>query len=283
MIELWTELAGKAALTLDEAQDAKLSRYLELLVEANEKMNLTRIVDVDSARVQHIGDALTVLPYLPKGEHKLADVGSGGGVPGIPLAIARPDASITLIESTKKKAAFLKRAASELGLPNVKVLDLRAEDVGNGPLRETFDIAIARAVASLDWLAEWCLPLVKKKGTMLAMKGQKIVEELPRRRAHDSTVGRNARGGASGGAAGVGSSGNRFNLENRNDRSTLSPARYRDQGKSNRRIEFATFSLFGCSHKRGEHREIIWEQSYESWPICACCNFVWGDWLLGEG
>jgi 16S rRNA (guanine527-N7)-methyltransferase len=179
MNELWNTLAARANVTLDQTHHDRLSKYLDLLIEANETMNLTRIVDRAAAEVQHIGDALTLLPFLPAGNISLADVGTGGGVPGIPLAIARPDISVTLIESTKKKAVFLERAAAELGLANLRVVAERAEDVGVSDLRETFDVAVARAVATLDWLAEWCMPLVKPKGKMLAMKGKRAAEELP--------------------------------------------------------------------------------------------------------
>jgi 16S rRNA (guanine527-N7)-methyltransferase len=149
------------------------------LFEANTRMNLTRITDRPDAELQHVGDALTALPYLLKEPHRLADVGSGGGVPGIPLAIARPDMQIMLIESTKKKAAFLKETAAALKLGNVTVSEWRAEDVGNSNSRETFDVVIARAVATMVWLAEWCLPLVKRGGKFLAMKGPKVNDELP--------------------------------------------------------------------------------------------------------
>jgi 16S rRNA (guanine527-N7)-methyltransferase len=179
MTQLWNDLATRAGLALTDEQREKLSRYLDLLIEANERMNLTRITDRAAAEVQHVGDSLTVLPFLPKGPHRLADVGTGGGVPGIPLAIVRPDAQVLLIESTKKKTGFLRQAVEALQLPNVQITELRAEDVGQSADRETFDIAVARAVATFDWLAEWCLPLVKKGGKMLAMKGPKIAEELP--------------------------------------------------------------------------------------------------------
>ena len=181
MNSLWNELAARADRTLSDDQHAQLSRYLDLLLEANQRMNLTRITDRAAAEVQHVGDALTLLPHLPKEPHRLADVGTGGGVPGIPLAIARPDAQVVLIESTKKKAAFLASAAAALGLKNVTVVDTRAEDAGQSPKwREAFDVAVARAVATLDWLAEWCLPLVKPKGgKVLAMKGARAAEELP--------------------------------------------------------------------------------------------------------
>lgn len=179
MNPLWNDLSARAAVSLSEAQHAQLEHYLDLLFEANARMNLTRISDRATAEVQHIGDALTVLPLLPKQPHRLADVGSGGGVPGIPLAIARPDVQVMLIESTKKKAAFLKSAVEAMGLGNVVVSEWRAEEVGRSNSRETFDIAVARAVATLDWLVEWCMPLVIKGGGMLAMKGPKVADELP--------------------------------------------------------------------------------------------------------
>jgi len=176
---LWNQLAAAANLPLSDSQQQQLSRYLDLLEQANQRMNLTRITDRAAAEIQHIGDSLTLLPHLPTNASNIADVGSGGGVPGLPLAIARPDCRITLIESTKKKANFLSETAAQLNLTNVTVVPDRAEDVGQSPLRETFDIAIARAVAELVWLAEWCLPLVKTGGAMLAMKGARATAELP--------------------------------------------------------------------------------------------------------
>jgi len=198
---LWAALAGRAGLSLSEAQSAALARYLDLLLAGNETMNLTRITDRAAAEVQHVADALTLLPFLPAGPFHLADVGSGGGVPGIPLAIARPDAQVLLIESTRKKAHFLRQTVAALGLANVRVTEERAEDIAQvkagstrsaragstrspqAPdarrVREGFDVAVARAVAPMVWLAEWCLPLVKKGGRMLAMKGPKVAEELP--------------------------------------------------------------------------------------------------------
>jgi 16S rRNA (guanine527-N7)-methyltransferase len=176
---LWTEISARANINLSAEQHELLSRYLDLLLQANQTMNLTRITDRAAAEIQHIADALTLLPFIPIGPIALAEVGSGGGVPGIPLAIARPDAQITLIESTKKKAAFLRSVAESLNLKNVNVIDQRAEEVGRSNLRGTFDIVVARAVGQLVWLAEWCLPLTKKAGKVLAMKGAKIHEELP--------------------------------------------------------------------------------------------------------
>jgi 16S rRNA (guanine527-N7)-methyltransferase len=181
MIELWCQIAARAQVPLTERQEALLNQYLDLLLEANQRMNLTGISDRAQAEVQHIGDTLTLLPFLAPGPIRLADVGSGGGVPGIPLAIVRPDAEVLLIESTKKKAAFLRSVVEQLALGNVTVSDQRVEDLAQDPThRESFDIAVARAVATIDWLIEWCLPLVKKGGKFLAMKGPKVHEELPR-------------------------------------------------------------------------------------------------------
>ena len=179
MNELWNSLSSRAGVALSEQQDQLLSRYIDLLLEANQLVNLTRITDLAAAEIQHVGDALTLLPFLPAGAITLIDVGSGGGVPGIPLAIARLDARVILLEATKKKAAFLSEAIAKLGLTNVQVLAERAESAGRGKLRESCDVAVARAVGAMDFLVEWCLPLVKKGGKMLAMKGARIADELP--------------------------------------------------------------------------------------------------------
>jgi 16S rRNA (guanine527-N7)-methyltransferase len=178
MTDLWHHLAGAAGIQLTEQQHALLHRYLDLLLKANETINLTRITDRAAAEIGHVGDALTLLPYLPKGSHGLADVGSGGGVPGIPLAIVRPDAQVILIESTQKKAAFLGKTIESLRLRNVQLFIDRAESAAQGPARESFDIVTARAVGAMNLLVEWCLPLVKLGGKLLAMKGAKVLEEL---------------------------------------------------------------------------------------------------------
>jgi 16S rRNA (guanine527-N7)-methyltransferase len=115
------------------------------------------------ALLDHLGDART-----------LVDVGSGGGMPGLPLKIARPDLAVTLVEADRRKAAFLVDASARLGLA-VEVLAERAEAAGRGPLRESFDLAVCRALAPMPVLAELCLPLVRVGGLLLAMKGQ--VEE----------------------------------------------------------------------------------------------------------
>ena len=113
--------------------------------------------------LDHLGDARTVV-----------DVGSGGGLPGLPIRIARPDLNVTLVEADQAKAAFLVRACAALGLEGVEVLARRAEEVGQDPLyRETFDVAVARAVAPMPVLAELCLPLVRVGGHLLAQKTER--------------------------------------------------------------------------------------------------------------
>jgi 16S rRNA (guanine527-N7)-methyltransferase len=117
-----------------------------------------------------VADSLVLLEHLGDAK-KIVDVGSGGGLPGLPLKIARPDLSVTLIESDQDKAAFIVRACAALGLEDVEVLAKRAEEVGQDPrYREAFDLAVARALAPMPVLAELCLPLVRVGGRLLAQK-----------------------------------------------------------------------------------------------------------------
>lgn len=128
-----------------------------------------------------IDDSLVLLEHLGDSA-KVVDVGSGGGLPGLPLKIARPDLRITLIESDQAKAAFLVRACAALGLRDVEVLARRAEDVGRDPAyRESFDIALARALAPMPVLVELCLPLIKVGGRLLAQKTEREDLDAARR------------------------------------------------------------------------------------------------------
>ncbi len=180
-VALWrSQLAAAGHVDVDAAV-VTLEKYLDLLIAANETMNLTRIINRDHARLLHVADALTLLPYIPKTDHatRLVDVGSGGGVPGIVLAIALPGAHFNLVEATQKKAKFLTEAIGTLGLTNIRIIPLRAEAAGHDTgLRGKADVVTARAVATIDWLAEWCLPLVKTGGIALFQKGPRHVEEL---------------------------------------------------------------------------------------------------------
>jgi 16S rRNA (guanine527-N7)-methyltransferase len=176
---LWTTLARDSGRELSDSQINRLEIYLDQLIAANKVMNLTRITDRTQAQLSHVADALTLLKHIPAGTSLLADVGSGGGVPGMVLAIALPETRVVLIESTQKKARFLADTATVLGLENLSVRAIRAEEAGRGDLREACDVVTARAVGAMVFLVEWCLPLVKVGGKLLAMKGPRLAEELP--------------------------------------------------------------------------------------------------------
>lgn len=165
---------------LDAAALARLGDYLGRLLAMNEQMNLTGIKDPAEAWEKHVLDALTLVPLLaeigPGG--RVVDVGSGGGVPGIPLAIAREDLRVTLVEATQKKAAFLSAVAAALGLGNVAVRAERAEHLAAGELGGAFDAATARAVGRLVTLVPQTAPFVRPGGLVLLVKGQRADEEL---------------------------------------------------------------------------------------------------------
>lgn len=149
----------------------KLDIYARLLVEWNEKMNLTAITDPIGVTVKHFADSLTAAPLLPQGGFSLIDVGTGAGFPGVPLALYRPDCRLTLLDSLNKRLIFLEAVCKELGL-QAQLIHARAEEGGRKPeLRERFDVSTARAVAALPTLCEYCLPFVKVGGRFIALKG----------------------------------------------------------------------------------------------------------------
>lgn len=166
--------------SLDAAAVSTLCRYLAALLAMNEQMNLTAITAPDEVWSRHALDALSIVPLLPAARPGLSlmDVGSGGGVPGVPLAIARPDIAVTLVEATQKKAAFLTDIARTLGLSNVRVVAERAESLTRTPHRAAYDVVTARAVGRLEVLVPWTLPFVKRGGLALLIKGQRADEEL---------------------------------------------------------------------------------------------------------
>ena len=167
--------------SLDEAQQQTLARYLDMMLAANRRVNLTAVREPDAAWKRLILDSLTLVPGLEPLEPgaTLIDIGSGGGLPGIPLAIARPDLRVTLLEATGKKARFLQQCADELPLENVSVVNERAEHVGQDKAhREKYDLAVVRAVGSVSELLEYAMPLVKTGGRVLAMKGSAGEREL---------------------------------------------------------------------------------------------------------
>jgi 16S rRNA (guanine527-N7)-methyltransferase len=177
--------AGVSALPADSLD--RIERYVALLLDANTRLNLTRVLEPEAVARLHLLDALAALPLLDALAPRAAlDLGSGGGVPGIPLAIARPDVQWTLVDSVGKKANVLGGFAESLGLGNVTVLAERAEVLGQSPgHRERYDLVAARACAALPVLVELALPLLRVGGELLAWKGplDDASEEVQRGRA----------------------------------------------------------------------------------------------------
>jgi 16S rRNA (guanine527-N7)-methyltransferase len=159
--------------------------YLARLLAMNEEMNLTAITDPSSAWERHAFDALSLLAHVAhvSAGGRLVDIGSGGGVPGIPLAIARPDLHVTLVEATQKKARFLQAVSDDLGLTHVTVHAQRAEELATGPLAGQFDVVTARAVARLARLVPLVVPFARLGGRLLLIKGQRVEEELEEAKA----------------------------------------------------------------------------------------------------
>lgn len=177
--QLLTEQAKSVGVKIKPEQAAQFETYLNLLLEWNEKINLTAITDPEEIVEKHFVDCLTLLAHCKiKEGAKVVDVGTGAGFPGIPLKIMRPDIELTLLDSLNKRLNFLKEVCSALHL-NANFVHKRAEEAGiDHAMRESFDIATARAVAPLNVLCEYCLPLVKMKGYFLAMKGPGAEDEL---------------------------------------------------------------------------------------------------------
>ncbi len=182
MIEHFAVLYDYAAtrkLAIEENQYVLLAAYLRQLHDWNERINLTAITDPVAMVHKHALDALTYLPLFPKPPARLIDVGSGGGIPGLILAIMWPTTQVTLVESIAKKCAFLQHVATHLALDNVQVVSERAEVLGQDPrYREQFDVATARAVAELRVLVEYLLPLVRIGGKVYTPKGPTPQEEV---------------------------------------------------------------------------------------------------------
>ena len=165
--------AAALGLSLDDAALGKLLDYLALLAKWNRVYNLTAVREESAMVTQHLLDSLAVLPHLPEGG--LADVGSGGGLPGIPLAIAEPQRTVVLVESNHKKAAFLEQARIELALGNVSVVNERVEACVPA---EPFAVVISRAFSDLAEFARLAAHLLAPQGVLAAMKGVYPHEEL---------------------------------------------------------------------------------------------------------
>lgn len=164
---------------LSEEQLSQLDTYYKLLVNWNEKMNLTAIIEPKDVALKHFADSLSVLNYvdIPKNA-SVIDVGTGAGFPGLVLKISRPDIKLTLLDSLNKRLVFLEDVLNNLGL-NAQLIHSRAEEGGqNIDLRECYDFAVSRAVAQLNVLCEYCLPYVRLSGSFIAFKGGESDDEI---------------------------------------------------------------------------------------------------------
>lgn len=177
--KLLFEEAEKISISLSDEQLLKFQKYLELLVETNEKVNLTAITEPKEVVMKHFIDSIALFSVCDVKENaKVADVGTGAGFPGVPLKITRDDIDLTLIDSLNKRLVFLDTLCNEIYI-KVKLVHMRAEECGkNKDFREKFDVVTARAVAALNTLCEYCLPLVKVGGKFIAMKSLKTDEEV---------------------------------------------------------------------------------------------------------
>lgn len=178
-VEWLTKQLSTQGIELSEEQQRQFQTYYQMLVEWNEKINLTSITEEHEVYLKHFYDSIAPSFYtdLTK-ELTICDVGAGAGFPSIPLKIIFPNLKVTIVDSLNKRINFLNQLAEALNLENVNFVHDRAETFGKGVYRESYDIVTARAVARLSVLSELCLPLVKKGGQFIALKSSKGEEEL---------------------------------------------------------------------------------------------------------
>lgn len=172
---------AELGIEFDDGDMDRLGVFIDTLLETNKKFNLTAVKDPNQVWTRHILDSLSLLPCLVTEEvHHVVDVGSGGGLPGIPLAITMPQVTFTLVESTKKKALFLHELVEHFSMDNVTIIAERAENLAtpDGGFRNIADAVIARAVGPLQVLLELTIPFAKVGGVVLAIKGEKAPQEI---------------------------------------------------------------------------------------------------------
>lgn len=163
---------------INEEQIKSFEKYMNLLLEWNEKINLTAITQPEEVKLKHFVDSLTVLKYI-NDDDKVIDIGTGAGFPGIPLKIMKGNTKITLLDSLNKRINFLNIVIETLNLRNIQAIHGRAEEIARNKLyREKYDVAVSRAVANLSTLSEYMLPFVKVGGKCICMKGANVNEEI---------------------------------------------------------------------------------------------------------
>ncbi len=170
------EKLNKINIEINDNQVQKFYEYMNLLLEWNEKINLTAITEPDEVILKHFVDSATILKYI-KNDMKIVDVGTGAGFPGIPLNIIDANSKYTLVDSLNKRINFLNEIINKVHLENISTVHSRIEDFAKNS-KESYDIATSRAVASLNVLLEYLLPLVKVGGMCICMKGSNVKEEI---------------------------------------------------------------------------------------------------------
>lgn len=172
---LFIEICRENSILCTAAEAEKLSAFADFLLAENEKYNLTAIRDERAVMLRHLCDSMTLIPYIEKGAHVL-DIGSGAGFPAVPLAVCRPDLTVTALDATSKKVSFINAAAARLKLSGLVAVSARAEELAHDPAyREAFDIVTARAVSRVPVLAELAAGFIKTGGHLLLMKGENSV------------------------------------------------------------------------------------------------------------
>lgn len=180
---------AKMNISLLKEQYEQFYAYMELLIEWNEKMNLTAITDPKEIILKHFVDSLTIAKYVEEGK-SIIDMGTGAGFPGIPIKIYRKDVKVVLADSLNKRIKFLDEVIDKLKLENVETIHCRAEELGkNKQYREKFDYATSRAVANLSTLSEYLMPFVKLNGKCIFMKTIEVEEELEKAKKAIKTLG----------------------------------------------------------------------------------------------
>lgn len=182
-IELMNQLKEDALLfdvILSDKQLEQFYTYYKMLIEWNEKINLTAITDFEEVLKKHFLDSISIGRIIKQDDSfSILDIGTGAGFPGVPIKIAFPNTNITLMDSLNKRIYFLNEVIKELGLEKIEAIHGRAEDFAKkGMLRESFDICVSRAVANLSSLSEYCIPYVKVGGKFISYKSEKAIEEL---------------------------------------------------------------------------------------------------------
>lgn len=190
--DVFRQELAKIGIDLSDEQMNQFKIYYELLVEWNQKINLTAITELEEVYLKHFYDSITLATTLDLGKesYSLCDVGAGAGFPSIPIKIVYPNLEISIVDSLNKRIKFLTLLCDELKLENVNLYHDRAETFGqNKAHRESYDFVTARAVARLNVLSELCIPLVKKNGQFLALKAAKSEEEVQESKKAIATLG----------------------------------------------------------------------------------------------